>query len=134
LSLQYGRTANASLELRLGWEGLLRTSKVGHDEYLPIDGNAECFNSSNNFCFKSGDLRTTIHPGLTLFQILSTRLHNLLAKRLKQVNPYWEDEELFQEARRINIAINQHLVYNEYLPVLLGKSQFQSIFPNTVLL
>lgn len=120
LSLQYGRTLEESKGLRVGKGGLLLTSKVGHEEYLPIDPHAECFNSSMKFCFKSGDIRTTMHPGLTLFQILSTRLHNIFAKKLKAINPYWDDEKLFQEARRINIAINQHIVYNEYLPILLG--------------
>jgi hypothetical protein len=62
-----------------------------------------------------------MQPGLTLVQILSSRFHNVVAKELKYLNPYWDDEKMYQEARRINIAVFQHITYTEYLPLLLGK-------------
>jgi peroxidase len=49
-------------------------------------------------------------------------MHNWLATSLAVLNPHWDDETLFQEARRVLIAIYQHVTYYEYLPIALGQS------------
>jgi peroxidase len=59
---------------------------------------------------------------LTGVQLIWLRNHNQIATTLYELNPYWDDETLFQQARRINIAQYQHIVYNEYLPQVLGIS------------
>ena len=53
---------------------------------------------------------------------LYLREHNRVARELSQMNPFWSDETVFQEARRITVAIWQHHVYNEWLPIVLGQN------------
>lgn len=61
-------------------------------------------------------------PNLSSHHIMFVRYHNLLAEKLFEENPHWSDERLFQEARKIVIAIIQNIVYSEYLPVVVGNS------------
>ena len=48
------------------------------------------------------------------------REHNRLAQLLKNQHPRWDDDKLYQEARRIVIAEYQHIIYKEWLPQILG--------------
>ena len=60
-------------------------------------------------------------PGLTSMHMIMHRAHNRLATQLKELNPRWTDEKLFQEGRRIVSALLQHISYDSFLPIVLGK-------------
>ena len=145
----YGSDEDESGELREYRGGLLRTySRGGATEkgLLPQEeGEAEAEEceisrflqrSQDRKCFKAGDSRSNEQPGLTAFHTVWLREHNRLARELAYLNPHWDDEKLYQEARRILIAemqvglyfsftcvnhiIFQHITYNEWLPVVIG--------------
>ena len=67
-----------------------------------------------------GDIRANEQWGLTLLQQLFLREHNRIATELQRLNPSWDDETVYQGARRINIAVYQNIVYKEFLPIVLG--------------
>lgn len=124
LSTIYGNNEKTSKLLRSNNGGLLNTQKNDLPMGLLNNFNDNnCRNDNSAFpCFFSGDARINEHPGLALMHILFIREHNRIAERLEQLNPHWNDEKLYQEARRIVIAEMQHITYNEFLPAVFGDS------------
>lgn len=72
-------------------------------------------------CLRGGDERANENQALTAMHTVWVREHNRVAKVLHTLNPTWDDERLFQEARKIVIAEIQHITYNEWLPVLFSE-------------
>ena len=73
-------------------------------------------------CFEAGDIRANEQQGLTSFHTLFLREHNRIARQLKILNAHWDGETVFQETRKIVIAIMQKIVYEDYLPIILGPN------------
>lgn len=70
-----------------------------------------------------GDGRVNENIFMVALQTVCLREHNRIALALRELNPHWDDERLYQEARRIHIGMFQHIVYNEYVPVVIGLDQ-----------
>lgn len=70
-----------------------------------------------------GDYRAPIYPALGLLHSIFIRFHNIVAGKLEIQQNLWNDEEIFQQARRIVTAIYQNIVYYEWLPIFLGEKK-----------
>lgn len=89
-------------------------------ELLPLSpSHPEC-KSASGYCFIAGDGRASEQPGLTAIHTTFLREHNRIVEGLRGVNPHWTGEQIFQTARRIVSAQNQHITYNEFLPRILS--------------
>ncbi|ALC46288.1 CG5873 [Drosophila busckii] len=125
----YGVKEVFARKLRTGYGGLMRMNPVfqeyGLKDLLPLKldiPDEGCTRPNKSmYCFEGGEIRVNEQLVLTCMHTLMAREHNRLASSLSHINPHWDDETLFQESRRINIAIVQHVTYNEFLPILLGK-------------
>ena len=119
----YGSSDEESRRLRMGSGGRIRTTNPG--DLLPR--NEKRCASHPDDCFISGDHRAGENIGLAFIHLIWTREHNRVAAALAQNHPEYDDERLYQEARRIVIAQYQHIVYHEFLPAILGyEYTFQS--------
>jgi peroxidase len=78
--------------------------------------------NKDHYCLMAGDERGTEQAPLMTVHIINMRLHNWLVHQLRYINAHWNQERLFEEARRIVIAINQHISINEWMPALLDYS------------
>ncbi|XP_021104378.1 lactoperoxidase isoform X3 [Heterocephalus glaber] len=80
-------------------------------------------------CFLAGDSRASEQILLATSHTLLLREHNRLAQELKRLNPQWDGEKLYQEARKILGAFVQIITFRDYLPIVLGGEMQQWIPP-----
>ncbi|XP_019591965.2 lactoperoxidase isoform X1 [Rhinolophus sinicus] len=80
-------------------------------------------------CFLTGDSRASEHTLLAVSHTLFLREHNRLARKLKRLNPQWDGEKLYQEARKILGAFMQIITFRDYLPNVLGVEMQKWIPP-----
>jgi len=70
----------------------------------------------------AGDPRVNVDPWLLSVQTMIFKEHNRIAKVLHNLDNSLDDETLFQKARRIVIAEYQNIVFNEFIPLVIGQS------------
>lgn len=113
-SMVYGSDDKTAASLRTFDEGRLKTSE---GNLLPKDEAG---------FFLAGDIRVNENPDLLALQTLFVREHNRLAAEFSAEHPEWNDETIFQHARRIVAAEVQAITFNEFLPALVGKQTISS--------
>ncbi|XP_035245667.1 eosinophil peroxidase-like isoform X2 [Anguilla anguilla] len=74
-------------------------------------------------CFVAGDVRVDENIGLTSLHTVFLREHNRLARALRQLNPHWSSETLYQEARKIMGGYHQVLMFRDYLRHIVGPDE-----------
>ncbi|XP_063003275.1 peroxidasin homolog [Elgaria multicarinata webbii] len=128
----YGSTEHESRELRdhNNRRGLLKQGQV-----VPSSGKAllpfavgpptECMRDENESpvpCFLAGDHRANEQLALTSMHTLWFREHNRVAAKLLALNPHWDGDTVYHEARKILGAQMQHITYSHWLPKILGEA------------
>lgn len=68
--------------------------------------------------FVAGDVRANENPLLLSFHTLFVREHNRLSEEEAAKHPGWNDERIYQAARKKLIAYYQKIIYDEWLPAL----------------
>ena len=112
----YGSDAEEALKLRGGENRSGGRLEISEGNLMPVITEP----GRDQGHFDAGDERANEHAGLTSMHTLWMREHNRVADELSNENPSWDDEKLYQEARRVVSAEMQAITYNEFLPLLLG--------------
>jgi hypothetical protein len=104
------------------------TSQAVQDEIRSFDGGKLIVDSNNRLpkdsknpqFYLSGDIRVNENVGLTSMHTIWVREHNSIADQLATENPDWDDNKIFQEARKQVVGEMQAITANEFLPQMLG--------------
>lgn len=104
----YSNSDDDLKSLRKNHGGLFKMDPLN---ILPVDKDGQ---------FTAGDFRFSQTAVLAQIHSLFYRLHNFIATELRAINPHWTNDVLFFETRRIVIGIYQHIIYYEWLPLVLG--------------
>lgn len=125
-SMVYGSRLEQSLPIRAFQGGLLLEGIrfPGKQPSLPIDTKNLVLCPNRMDCFLCGEVRCNEQFSLSVMHTLWLREHNRCARELARINPFWEDEKLYQVCRSIVGALVQKITYNDYLPKVLGYKNY----------
>lgn len=124
----YGSDAQRAAWLRSGVGGKLKVTHTSLGDLLPFNdgtiGNAGTPERPDlsTTLFVAGDIRSNETVTLAVMHTLFVREHNRLAAFFASQHPSWTDEQVYQAARRVNIAELQHIVIDEFVPALFGNA------------
>lgn len=127
----YGSSKHEAEEIRdlASHRGMLRQGIVQRTgkPLLPFATGppTECMRDENESpipCFLAGDHRANEQLGLTAMHTVWFREHNRIANELLRLNPHWDGDTIYHEARKIVGAQMQHVTYSHWLPKILGEA------------
>lgn len=114
-SMVYSSNPRLADNARIFRDGLLVFGKGATRDDICRQGAIE------HGCVRAGDTRNGEQPGLLAMHTVFVSEHNRIALALSDINFHWSDEKLYQETRRIVVAMIQHITYREFLPLVLGR-------------
>jgi len=134
-SMIYGSSQQRADWLRTFQGGKLKisTETLDGQELLPWNTTTGEFNDQVDFSsaidmidesdkllkyFVAGDVRANENVLLLCLQTIFLREHNRLCENLAVANPRWDDEKIYQEARKLVGAYIQSIAFNEWLPAV----------------
>jgi peroxidase len=131
-SVVYGSSENEAKWIRTFVDGKLKTSKGNLLPYNTITGELESeidpeapfmdMRGSPEKHFVAGERRVNENPLLIAMHTTFVREHNLQCDKIKTRHPDWDDERIYQRARKIIGGIIQNITFYEWFPTLTGKS------------
>lgn len=122
-SVIYGSDAARAAALRSFVGGRLATTEGPDGELMPYNTQGlpnQTQGGPASSYFLGGDVRANENSEEASINTLLVRNHNRLAGQLAAMHPDWTDEQLYQEARKLNVATIQEITYDEFLPALMG--------------
>lgn len=139
-SFVYGSDKSLANRLRKHSDGKMKVwnyfEKLKLKPLLPPkteNPDEECIARPKNlYCFMAGDVRVNEQTHLTVLHTVYVREHNRIAKVLGHLNVEWDDDKIYHETRHIIAASVQHVMVNEFLPLLLGHGLHWSGYDPTV--
>lgn len=115
----YGPSKQRNDALREGKDGRML---VTDDGLLPENERLVNAPRISKGFFLAGDHRANEHPILTSLHTLFVREHNSIAAEVKEKFPLLSDEEIFKESKKINEALWQKIVFEEFYPAVTGRN------------
>lgn len=109
----YGSDEKTQLSLRSMEDGKMALTEDGR---LPVDKTG----------VEMTGFRRNWWVGLSLLHTLFAKEHNAICDMLKEKNPSWDDQKLFQTARLINAAVMAKIHTVEWTPAVLPNKMLHS--------
>lgn len=139
LSTIYGSSSRTAQAIR-SENGRLKSTRPQWSRHELPPGQREgksCVDETyKRKCLTGGDSRVMINLLFTGIQSIFLRFHNQLADDLYQRfgkdsdDDKWTSDQIYEEARRYTIAFYQRMIYELWLPILLGEKRFEKDFGN----